>query len=257
MDEGDRQGAGLTVLEPYAPLNEPKPLAENVWLVDGPEIGMSYGPMTLPFTTRMTVVRLRSGDLWLHSPIAPDAGLFDTLDAIGPVRHLVAPSTLHYWYMADWIDRYPTAATYAVPDLAAKAKRGFRIDRMLEPAERFAWQDEIDWVLVTGSAVSEAVFHVRGSRVTILVDLIENFEPDRIHRRLIRWLVRLGRADGHTPIDFRATFWPNRKRVAQAVARVLDWSTDRLVIAHGKPFLANGGAVLRRELAWAVKGAGH
>jgi hypothetical protein len=157
--------------------------------------------------------------------------------------------------MADWIDRYPVATTYAVPDLATGAKRGFRIDRMLEPAARFDWQDEIDWVLVPGSIVSEAVFHVRGSRVTILVDLIENFEPARIHRRLIRWLVRLGRADGHTPIDFRATFWPNRKRVAEAVARVLAWSTDKLVIAHGKPFVAGGGEVLRRELGWAVRGA--
>ncbi len=244
----------MSALEPYAPLNEPKLLAENVWLVDGPEIGMSYGPMTLPFTTRMTVVRLASGDLWLHSPIAPDAGLFSSLDALGPVRHLVAPSTLHYWYMADWIDRYPAATAYAVPDLATKAKRGFRIDRMLEPSQHFAWQDEIDWVLVAGSAVSEAVFHVCKPRVTILADLIENFEPARIHRWLIRWLVRMGRADGHTPIDFRMTFWPNRKRVAEAVARVLAWPTDKLVIAHGKPFAAGGGEVLSRELAWAVKG---
>lgn len=245
----------MSALEPYAPLNEPKPLAETVWLVNGPEIGMSYGPMTLPFTTRMTVVRLRSGDLWVHSPIAPDAALFAAIDALGPVRHLVAPSTLHYWYMADWIGRYPEATTYAVPDLATKAKRGFRIDRTLEHSERFVWQDEIDWVLVAGSAVSEAVFHVREQRVTILVDLIENFEPARIHRRLIRWLVRLGRADGHTPVDFRMTFWPNRKRVAEAVARVLAWSTDKLVIAHGKPFTTGGGEILRRELAWAIKGA--
>ena len=242
-------------LAPYAPLNEPKRLAANVWLVDGPEIGMSYGPLILPFTTRMTVVRLRSGELWLHSPIAPDAGLFAALDALGSVRHLVAPSTLHYWYMTDWIDRYPTATTYAVPDLATKAKRGFRIDRLLEPSQRFVWQEEIDWVPVSGSAVTEAVFHVREPRVTILVDLIENFEPDRIHQRLIRWLVRFGRADGHTPIDFRLTFWLNRKRVARAVARILDWPTDKLVVAHGKSFLTGGREVLRRELAWAVKGA--
>jgi hypothetical protein len=245
----------MSALEPYAPLNEPKRLAENVWLVDGPEIGMSYGPLTLPFTTRMTVVRLRSGDLWLHSPIAPDARLFAAIEVLGPVRHLIAPSTLHYWYMADWIDRYPAAATYAVPDLTAKAKRSFRIDRLLEPEQRFTWESDIDWMLVAGSVVSEAVFHVREPRVTILVDLIENFEPDRIHRRAIRLLVRLGRADGHTPIDLRWTFWPNRKRVARAIARVLAWPTDKLILAHGKPFPAGGAEILRRELAWALKGS--
>ena len=55
----------------YAPLNVLKPVAPDVWIVDGPVIRF-YG---LPFTTRMTVIRLPDGGLWLHSPIAMDDGL--------------------------------------------------------------------------------------------------------------------------------------------------------------------------------------
>ena len=100
--------------------------------------------------------------------------------------------------------------------------------------------------------VSEAVFHVRKAKVTILTDLIENFEPAKVHKRWLRRLIALGRADGHTPLDLRMTFWPERKRVAEAAAKVLGWPTERLALAHGKVFDAGGGAVLRRELGWAA-----
>ena len=37
----------------YAPLFEPKPVCENVWLVDGPEIRMDFAlGMSIPFPTR-------------------------------------------------------------------------------------------------------------------------------------------------------------------------------------------------------------
>ena len=242
----------MSALDPYEPLNSLKPFGADVWLVDGPEIQMSYGPAKLPFGTRMTVVRLAGGELWVHSPIAPEPALFETIDRLGKVSHLVAPNSLHYWYMADWIERYPNSRSYAVADLRRKAKRAFRIDHSLDAGARFAWSEEIDWALVPGTIVSEAVFHVRKAKVTILTDLIENFELAKVHKRWLRRLIALGRADGHTPLDLRITFWPERKRVAEAAAKVLGWPTERLALAHGKVFDAGGGAVLRRELGWAA-----
>src|SRR3546814_1428787 len=70
---------------PYAPLNVPKPFGERIWIIDGPEIRMDYGPASIPFPTRMTVVRLAGGRLWVHSPIAPDTVLFEAIDALGDV----------------------------------------------------------------------------------------------------------------------------------------------------------------------------
>ncbi len=56
-------------LVPYGPLGRPKLLAPDIWIVDGPEIAMRYGPASVPFTTRMTVIRI-GGQLILHSPVA-------------------------------------------------------------------------------------------------------------------------------------------------------------------------------------------
>jgi hypothetical protein len=51
--------------------------------------------LPLPFTTRMTVVRLGNGALFMHSPIAFDAALADDLGSMGRVRHLISPNQFH------------------------------------------------------------------------------------------------------------------------------------------------------------------
>ena len=50
----------------YEPLNAYKPVAADIGVVDGPfeYLTMAGVRLPLPFTTRMTVVRLRNGDLW-------------------------------------------------------------------------------------------------------------------------------------------------------------------------------------------------
>ena len=65
------------VSEVYEPLNQYKPVARNIGIVDGPfEYLTTAGVrLPLPFTTRMTVVRLGNGDLFIHSPIAFEPAL--------------------------------------------------------------------------------------------------------------------------------------------------------------------------------------
>ena len=72
----------------YEPINVYKPMAPNIGIVDGPfEYLTALGiRMPLPFTTRMTVVRLVNGDLFLHSPIAFDQRLASEIQALGTVR---------------------------------------------------------------------------------------------------------------------------------------------------------------------------
>ena len=83
----------------YEPLNTLKPIGQGIWIADGDLIQMSVGCGSLPFSTRMTVVQLADGSLWCHSPIAPNESLFQALDSLGPVAHLVSPNKIHYAYM--------------------------------------------------------------------------------------------------------------------------------------------------------------
>jgi hypothetical protein len=241
--------------ETYSPLNSPKPFANGIWIIDGPLIRMDLGPFKVPFPTRMTVVRLADGTLWVHSPVAPDESLFAVIDALGPVRHLIAPNSIHYWYMADWQARYPDARCYAVADLASTAKRPFRIDHPLEDGIRFTWESEIGWLLVPGTRVNEAVFHVQAARAVILVDLIENFEPAKVSNPVMRLILKLvGGLDpnGMAPLDLRMTFRPKRKQVRERLQRVIDWQPEKVIMAHGRIYDRGGTEELRRAFRWAI-----
>ena len=95
----------------------------------------------LPFTTRMTVIRLPEGGLWVHSPTPLDDALKAEIDALGPVAHIVAPNRIHYWWAGDWKQAYPQARTYAAPKVVAEAASG-------EEAVTCAQQLQLDIVLM-------------------------------------------------------------------------------------------------------------
>jgi hypothetical protein len=44
---------------------------------------------------RMTVARLASGELWVHSPVAFEESIAHDLAALGPAAHFIAPSIYH------------------------------------------------------------------------------------------------------------------------------------------------------------------
>jgi len=81
------------------------PIANDLWSAT-----QQISVHGLPVRTRMTVVRLAGGALWLHSPIAPAAALRAALDTLGDVRWIVAPNRMHHLFAGDWQGHYPQAA---------------------------------------------------------------------------------------------------------------------------------------------------
>lgn len=71
----------------YPPLCTLKAVTQDVWIVDGPEIfcGMRWARM--PFPTRMTIIRLDGGNLFVHSPTPLTEKLRAQVAAVGSVRH--------------------------------------------------------------------------------------------------------------------------------------------------------------------------
>jgi hypothetical protein len=92
-------------------------LAPNLWVADRP-LKLAVGDIG----TRMTVIRLTDGGLWLHSPVPLDAGTRSALDGLGTVRYVVAPSKVHHFFVGDYIAAYPEARVYGAPGLAQKRK---------------------------------------------------------------------------------------------------------------------------------------
>lgn len=237
----------------YEPLDTPKPVARDIWIVDGPAIRF-YG---LPFSTRATILRLADGGLWVHSPTRLTETLAGKVAALGPVRHLVAPNWIYYAYVGAWQARFPQAESWAAPGVAERAARrgmDLRFDHALEQVPPASWAGQIDQMIVRGSKIHrEAVFFHRASRTLILTDLIENFEPGKlgVWFRLAARLAGIRDPDGKAPIDMRQTF-RDRAALREDVARMIGWAPERVILAHGRWYERNGTAELRRAFRWAL-----
>ncbi len=238
----------------YHPINTLKSVDANIWVVDGPIIHFK----NFPFPTRMTVVRLSSGGLFVHSPTALTKELKSEVDRLGPVRHLISPNKIHYWWIGEWGDAYPDALKWASPGVRLSAqKQGWEFDRDLGEKAESAWRDDIDQIIVHGGRfMEEVVFIHKSSRTLILADLIENFEPRMVQSPIMRWLLKLAGnsdPDGKLPIDLRLSYWGRHREISRAVNGMLEWEPDRVIVAHGRWYESNGVAELRRAFRW-VKG---
>ena len=76
---------------------------ENVSAVDGPPVRA----VGVTFTTRMIVVKLTDGSLWVNSPVSVPLDMLDRNIASGPVRYLVAPTRMHVWRLEAWRALFP------------------------------------------------------------------------------------------------------------------------------------------------------
>lgn len=89
----------------------------RVWFFEQKQ-GIGLG-LNVSVNVRMTVIKLRSGGLWVHAPIAPTdecIALLNELDA--PVEHIVLPTTLfeHKIFVGPFQRRFPNAIVFIAPD---------------------------------------------------------------------------------------------------------------------------------------------
>lgn len=231
----------------YEPLYVLKPVAPDIWIVDGPWIRF-YG---LPFPTRMTVVRLSNGDVWVHSPIEVGNELEKAVSAIGPVRYLVAPNWIHYAWISVWQKHFPDATTFVSPGVAERAaKKGAQLhfDEELGNKPAIQWSSDIDQRLAESGYHIEAVFFHRASRTLILTDLIENFEKHKMPW-WTRPLLKLGGVcapNGGMPRDMAAGFKKHPEHLQKLVAEMIAWNPEKVILAHGKWYEKDGTKELKR-----------
>lgn len=239
----------------YPPLNTLKRVADNVWIVDGPVIRFGIPWPKYPFPTRMTVIRLASGDLFIHSPTPLTPSLREEVERAGKVRFIVGPNRIHYWWIPEWKAAFLGADVYLAPRIKEQAKGRIAFDTLsLDRASGYPWDAEIATLPIVGGFMTEIEFFHRLSRTLILTDLIENFEPEKIGRGflwLLMWIGGVTPPHGGLPRDLRLTFtWRHKRELRAAVQTMLGWNPGRILIAHGKWHERDGTAELRQAFGW-------
>ncbi|WP_191057682.1 DUF4336 domain-containing protein [Geminicoccus harenae] len=239
----------------YPPLDQLKPVADGVWIVDsGP-----HRMLGIPMPVRMAVVRLASGDLILHSPTRYHQPLRRQLEEVGRIRHLLAPNIAHWSYLQTWQRECPGTVTWAAPGLRERRQvrqSGLRIDHDLSGRAPAEWADEIEQVVVPGGGgfTEVALFH-RKSRTLLLTDLVVNVETEKLPApmRLGTHLVGSAAPDGQAPIYLRLVINMKRSQAAPAARRLIDLAPERVIFSHGRWFERDGTLALARSLRWLTR----
>jgi hypothetical protein len=220
-------------------------LAEGLWVDTRP---FRAGPF-LEIGTRMTVVRLADGTLFLHSLVEIDAETRAALDALGPVRHLVAGNKLHHLYLAQAAQAFPEAAVWGAPGLPQKC-RGVRFAGELGDEAPPAWRADLDQLAVRGiPRMNEVVFLHRASRTLVVTDLCFNVRhSDSVATRLF---MRANGAWGRFgPSRLLRSLVRDRPALRASLERILAWDFDRVVVTHGEVLERGGPDALRAGFAW-------
>jgi hypothetical protein len=198
--------------------------------------------------TRATVIRLGSGGLFVHSPVALDAETKAAVDALGVVEHIVAPTLFHHLFVGEWARAYPDASVWACPGLEKK-RADVRFGRVLGNTPEAAWKDDLEQVFFGAFPMAnEVIFFHRKSSTIVCSDFIFNLSAHS------SWLTRavngvVGHKEPGVTLLERLAI-KDRAAARQQVGRVVDWGAERIVLAHGDLVASNAQNVVANAYRW-------
>ncbi|NKB70030.1 MAG: DUF4336 domain-containing protein [Candidatus Latescibacteria bacterium] len=218
-------------------------LSDNIWVLNRP---LKAGPIDLGH--RMSVVRLASGRLWVHSPVALDQEVRAGLDALGEVECLVAPSTFHDLYWKEWFVAYPQGRFYAVPGVREEHPELPFTDVLDAGAP--VWVGELDQTLLGGMPkINETVFLHPESKTLIAADMA--FNHDSSVNFATGLVLRMTGCYGRFGVSrlFKLMI-KDKKALRRSVDQVLGWDFERIVLGHGHIVEKDGRQVLEDAYAF-------
>lgn len=218
------------------------PFVDNIW-TDTRKVKF-FGVET---GTRMTIVRLTDGGLFVLSPVALDEDTRRAVDTLGEVRAVVAPSIFHHLYVGSWMAAYPKAVFAACPGLEWK-RTDLAFTCVLGDLPHSIWTKDLEQVYFSARRENELDFFHKPSGTLLCTDALLNLSTHPL--RSTRFVARLmgNSAPGvgwMEPLMVR-----DRKLARRQVDRMLAWDFDRIILAHGALIERNGKEVLRSAYAW-------
>jgi hypothetical protein len=219
-------------------------VAEDVYALEVP-----FRAGGLELGGRMTVIRLPGGGLWIHSPVRLEAEAREAVEALGPVRFLVAPNLMHHLHLKAWAAAFPEARVVALPGLRRK-QPDLHIAVELGDTPDAGYGEVITQQRVRGiPRVEEFVFLHRPSRTLLVTDLA--FHIRQSPSWLTRTYLRLSGTYGKlAPTILLKSLVKDRAALRASLDAVLSLDFERVVVCHGEVLERGGREALRSGFAW-------
>lgn len=201
-------------------------IAPNIW-----HTTHEFVTNGIRISSRMTVVRLNNGNLWLHSPVPISTELKFQITTLGNVAFIVAPNKMHHLFALECMAVFPQARCFGAPGLLAKRPDLLNM-RELSPSAETDWQDDLDQIFFAGIPLgNETVWFHRSSRTLIVTDLLQFYQGHLSFGAKV--YAHLTGTRNHLAVP-KILQWMIKDRPAARTSaqKILDWPFERVVVAH-------------------------
>lgn len=205
------------------PHGELIPVNERILTVVG-ELKMPL----LHLPRRMSVVRLRSGDLVIFSAIALDDANMAKLEAFGRPAFLVAPSEMHRLDAPSYADRYPSIQVIAPAEGADKIGEVVRVDT----SEPTFGDPSVRYVQVVGDSALEV--ESQDGLTVIVNDIIGDIHDAHGFEGFLLKSMGFAGDEPHVPGPVKMQLGKKKSELAAQFRR---WAEaphlKRIIVSHG------------------------
>eukprot|EP00984_Skeletonema_dohrnii_P012974 scaffold5322_cov139-Skeletonema_dohrnii-CCMP3373.AAC.5 len=204
------------------------------------------------FHSRMTIIKLSTGQLWIHSPCDITPQLKSEIEALGPVGVIIAPGNYHRLHVHSCQNAFPSAQTIICPGVEKKQPK-LKYDAILhETKPEEAYAADLEQVLLQGNRViNEVAFLHKESKTLILTDSIELIGDSTpgtnwVLRFWWKYLLRMWNVPKPAP-EYQMG-WNNKALAKKSMERIMQWDFEQVIISHGDNITEDAKNVVHR--AW-------
>ncbi|KAJ8530619.1 hypothetical protein K7X08_023500 [Anisodus acutangulus] len=157
---------------------------DTIWLFEQEQ---ALGFSSVSTNTRMTVIKLKSSELWVHAPIAPTKECIQLVKELGyPVKYIVLPTFAyeHKIFVGPFSRKFPKAQVWVAPrqwswplNLPLEFFGIFRAKTLEDKDMSTPWADDIEQKVLSCPEVGigpyvEVAFYYKRSRTLLVTDAV-------------------------------------------------------------------------------------
>ncbi|XP_060188725.1 uncharacterized protein LOC132617683 [Lycium barbarum] len=157
---------------------------DTIWLFEQEQ---ALGFSSVSTNIRMTVIKLKSGELWVHAPIAPTKECIQLVKELGyPVKYIVLPTFAyeHKIFVGPFSRKFPKAQVWVAPrqwswplNLPLEFFGIFRAKTLIDRDMSTPWADDIEQKVLSSPEVGigpyvEVAFYHKRSRTLLVTDAV-------------------------------------------------------------------------------------
>ena len=227
-----------TIKYPYAP---PREVAHSLWVLDG--------TWSNQLGRRMTVLRLRNNEVWIHNPMQLNEADLSWLSSLGFIKGIVAPNKWHVSDLGWMAEKFPQAQICCPTSFLSKNPK-FQ-DRIIFTTDvsYITPCRELEFFSVPGARIEETIVYHPFTRTLIVCDLMMNMNLEGSWtQRLFYQMNNMGDCCAPT----RALKWlftSNRTELLSFVEQIAALNPRRIIVNHGEIFEGEGGNQIRTSFA--------